>query len=188
MEARDLAESQRKTIFCVHHLGLGDAIVCLPIYRHFSETYNVVLPVKFHNVPSVQWMVRGLNVALLGVKDDTGAHNLADAAARRGARILRLGMFGKGFDEKRWSECMYEQAGIPFEDRWKKWTINRDPSREFEPQLKPYVFIHEDRNRGFQIKEAFLPKINRYRVMPNVTENLFDYCRLIEEAEEPVGR
>lgn len=173
------------TVFCVNHLGLGDHLVCLPIYRHFAETHNVLVPVKFHNIPSVQWMVRGLHVALLGVKDDEGMNNLADAAVRRGARVLRLGMFGKGFDEKRWDKVMFAQAGIPFEHRWSKWHVDRDLAREFEPPSKPYAFVHEDLDRNFAIDFS-----RAYTELPLVysqnyrTDILFDYCRLIENATE----
>lgn len=179
-----MAMESEPTIFIQGHLGSGDHLVCLPIYRHFSETHNVIVPVKFHNLPSVQWMVRGLNVALIGVEDDTGAHNLADATARRGARILRLGMFSKGFDEKRWSETMYEQAGIPFEKRWSDWKIDRDLSREFEPPKEPYIFVHDDERRGFKIDAKRLPNGWIECPIPGKTENIFDYCRLIEEATE----
>lgn len=173
------------TIFCRGHLGCGDHLVCLPIYRHFAETHNVLIPVKFHNVPSVQWMVRGLHVALLGVKDDASANNLADAAARRGARILRLGMFGKGFDEKRWDQVMYEQAGIPFEKRWTDWKVERDLSREFISPPQPYAFIHDDWDRGFRINPMNLPSdLGFVHAAHRKTDNIFYYVRLIENATE----
>ncbi len=174
---------ENPTIFILPHAGLGDHLVSNAIYRHFAQTHNVVIPVKKHNVSSVQFMLRGLPVAILQVEDDEEAKTLFRVAQKR-CDTLALGMFGKGFYEKDWDREFFRMANIPFEDRWNKWHVERDLSREFEPQIEPYVFIHEDRNRGFQIKEALLPKINRYRVMPNVTDNIFNYCQLIEEATE----
>lgn len=174
------------TIFVLPHGGLGDAIVCNAIFRHFAETHNVVIPIKFHNVPSVSWMLRGLPVALLGVHEDEAAKRLAVAAERRGHRVLRLGMFGKGFDEKRWGESMFAHAGIPFEKRWSDWKVERDLSREFEPPKEPYAFVHEDEKRGFTIDKNRI-SIDPLRLVLTTdakTDNLFDYCRLIENASE----
>lgn len=182
-------ESERRmkqeipTIFCVNHLGCGDHIVCNAIYRHFAETHNVVIPVKFHNVPSVQWMLRGLPVALMGVPDDEWGKNLAATCEKLGHRILRLGMFGKGFDEKRWDSVMYQQAGVPFEHRWKKWHVDRS-SYELAPPATPYVFCHEDSERGFLIDRARLPKGIEILRATKLTENIFDWCSVIEEADE----
>lgn len=173
------------TIFIVPHGGLGDHLVCLPIYRHFAQTHNVLIPVKTHNLPSVQWMLRGLPVAFFAITNDEQVKRLVDVAVKRGAEVLRLGMFGKGFDEKRWSECMYEQAGIPFEKRWSDWKVDRDLSREFEPPTEPYAFVHEDPKRGFILDRARVPmSIKIVCPYPGVTDNIFEYCRLIENATE----
>lgn len=188
---REMGRTEDKpTLFLVPHGGLGDHIVCLPIYRHFAQTHNVLLPVKNHNLPSVQWMLRGLPVAFFSITNDEQVKRLADVAAKRGAEILKLGMFGEGFDEKHWSESMFEQAGLPFEARWSKWKVDRDLSREFEPPNEPYVFLHEDEDRGFLIDwdRHIWPSVpDGSRVIlpePGKTENLFDYCRLIENATE----
>jgi hypothetical protein len=82
---------------------------------------------------------------------------------------------------------MFEQAGIPFEKRWSDWKIDRDLSREFEPPKCEYAFVHEDTARGFCINgvDASIP--NHMAIVfaqKGRTDNLFDYCRLIEGATE----
>jgi hypothetical protein len=59
-------------LYVLHHLGMGDHIVMNAIYRNLAATYDlVVLPVKYHNVASMQYMLRDLpNVLIRPVEDD----------------------------------------------------------------------------------------------------------------------
>jgi len=169
-----------------HHLGAGDHLICLPIYRHFAAKYGLLIPVKRRNVETVQFMTRDLCRAILAVDDDAMADRLVETARKRGCLVLRLGMFAEGsFDEKQWDREFYRVAGIPFEARWAKWTVERDLSREFEPPKEPYVFVHQDVKRGFTLDYCRLPK-HLHMVEPELgkTENIFDYVRLIENADE----
>lgn len=188
MHKHHQVQDNEPTIFIHNHQGLGDMIVANAIFRHFAETHNVVIPVKKQNVPSVQFMLRGLPVALFGVEHDEEATRLSVAAQKRGVRVLKLGMFNSPFDEKQWDKEFYRVAGIPFEKRWSDWTIDRELSREFklpEPPSEPYMFVHDDEARGFVIDTMRLPDgLRIVHAAHRNTDTIFDYCRLIENATE----
>lgn len=166
-------------------MGLGDFVVANAIIRHFTQTHNVLIACKPQNVPSVQWMVRGLPVALLQ-GDDALADKLAIVAKRRGHDVLKLGMFNDGpFDEKIWDQEFFRQAGIPFEKRWSEWKAERDLSRELKPTRKEYALIHDDPKRGFVIDAKRLPSnLPIDLIEPGWTDNIFDWLTIIENATE----
>lgn len=180
-----MTKTEAKPIFVRPHLGMGDFLVCNSIFRHFAESNGIILPCKSANLPSVQFMLNGLTVAFLAVTNDEQVDRFTGIASMRGTEILKLGMFGEGFDGKRWDAAMFEQAGLPFEQRWTGFKVDRDLSREFEPPKEPYAFVHEDVQRGFVIRLARVPKdIKLVYPVIGQTNNLFDYCRLIENATE----
>lgn len=176
------------TIFIRPHLGLGDMLVSNAIFRHFAKTHGLIIPCKAHNLTSVQFMLRDIKPtpAFLSVTNDEQVNRLLGVAAKRGVDVLRLGMFANSsFDEKQWDKEFYRVAGIPFEQRWDGWKVERDLSREFEPPTEPYAFVHEDPKRGFILDRARVPmSIKIVCPYPGVTDNIFEYCRLIENATE----
>lgn len=168
---------------------MGDMILVNAIIRQLAQDQNVLLPCKRQNCESIQFMTRDLEgVALLAVDDDQKADRLAEVAEKQGRDVLRLGMFADGpFDEQHWDREFYRVAGVPFEQRWSKWHVDRDLSREFEPPNEPYTFVHEDAKRGFVIDSERCPDDGPEQLIfatPNRSDNIFDYCRLIENAEE----
>lgn len=180
-----MMESVPPAIFIQNHQGLGDMIVANAIFRRFAKDHSLIIPCKRHNLPSVQWMLRGLPVAFLAIDNDEQAIKFATIAERRCQRVLRLGMFADGpFDEKQWDREFYRVAGIPFEKRWNEWKIERDEEREFKPTRQRYAFIHEDRERGFGIDPNRLPDMPWDFAEPGWSDNIFDWCKAIEEAEE----
>jgi hypothetical protein len=178
-----------------HHLGLGDNIICNGIVRTLYPSFKIlVLPVKAENVVAVRWMFGDLpNIRILPVKEADEPGLVADAFDRAGARSIRIGLF-----DPRWREEMlsyfdaafYELAGIPFEARWAAFKVPRDVGAEervFQAVAPagPYIFVHDDADRGFGIDEQRLPR-NLARVRPRrgLTDVLFHYRKVIEGAAE----
>ena len=121
-------------------------------------------------------------IAILPIHDDEEMTSVAKAWK---GDHLRLGSFGKSFEPKEWDKSMFKQSGVDFNLRWDDASIPRDFSREFEQPDGPYGFMHDDFDRGFRIKKELLPKIRMLAPNhPRVTPNIFDYCRLIENATE----
>jgi hypothetical protein len=88
-------------------------------------------------------------------------------------------------------QSFYKQFNVPFENKWRKFCIERDKEREksiykFYGELQSnYAFLHEDPKRNQIIDRKYIDKkLDILEVNPIATKNIFDYCRLIEEAEE----
>lgn len=179
-----------------HNIGLGDHIVCNAIVRKLSPSYKIlVLPVKSNNVSAVRWMFSDLpNIRTLVVEGGHDPRLVADAFERAGAKATRAG----GMANPQWRDEMqmrfdaafYEQAGVPFEQRWTAFGAPRDCDAEADlfrrvAPADPYIFVHDDAGRGYAINEARLPRgIVRIRPRPGLTDILFHYRKVIEGAAE----
>lgn len=178
------------------HLGTGDMLVMNAIVRHYAKENQVCVVCKNRNLTTAAFMWRDLtNVELIGVEDndnDKEADEVSFYAEQQGFSVLRLGFTGKKpFDIQTWDKDLYRQAGVDFKMCWNGFKVNRQPSREIQnfDVDKKYTFIHEDRERGYTINEKYLPKkrtrgSSRIYAKPGVTDNIFDWWRVIENASE----
>jgi hypothetical protein len=100
---------------------------------------------------------------------------------------------GKYSEYINWVAMMYIQAGLNPNTMYKKFKIVRDKSRELLPPDKPYIFVHDDKQRGREIKihgsekEIYRPIVSK--ALPDGTYeyddfNIFDYLTIIENAKE----
>lgn len=168
-----------RALFIRWHLGLGDALICNGLVRHFAKSRTVIVPAKHHNVPSATFMFRDdPNIQVLPVQDDKAA----DEWAPWDAYVLKLGMFGENFSFHEWDRVMYKQAGVPFDVRWTGFKVERHPSSEIQPPSGKFAFVHDDHGRGMDITDAELPELPLIYAEKQPT--IFSYCRVIEEAEE----
>jgi hypothetical protein len=85
---------------------------------------------------------------------------------------------------------LYALAGVDFEKKWSNFFVKRDLSREKEFFEKivppgPYAFIHDDAIYSGLINPAKIaPSLMKVRAERNLTDNIFDYCTVIERADE----
>ena len=171
----------------LHHLGLGDHILCNGLIRSLPYD-SIVLCCKKHNAPSVAFMFRDMNVTIDTIASDADIDKYANSMREP---FLKIGYKGEGWNvnEGRFDSTFYKQAGIDFNNRWEKFHIPRDLTREREFMkqfnVKPheYIFVHEDVTRGYCIPniETDLTIVRPIFGMTNV---IFDYCILMQEAAE----
>lgn len=169
------------------HLGLGDAILCNAVFRAYAAAHEVFIPCKSPNCVSIRFMLRDLpNVTILPVDGDVEADHICRVVASEGHSVLRLGMFGgPPYSPATWDRDMFSQAKVPFEHRWSEWKCAREPERELTLSGREYAFIHDDRDRGFEIDPLRLPKELAWEfATPKTTNNIFDWCGIIENATE----
>ncbi len=182
------------------HLGLGDHILCNGIYRHFSKiSQKVVIPVKKHNLHSLQMMLFDRkNVEFFVVNDTNNLRKIADSINHifgNTHKIVKLGYFGDEFltdNNVNYDENFYLQAGVPFTNRWNdfEFSINRKNAGDICKLISKntkYDFVHDDKKRNFAINEKYLNS-ERTRIGPipgkNGVYSIFDYYPLIREATE----
>jgi hypothetical protein len=177
--------------------GLGDHLVTHGIVRSLTEKFKIiVIPAIDHNYISVKSMF----------SDDKKIHvfkypklrwemYVRDHIAyleKKGFESIALGSVGANFfinHQVRLDELFYEQAGYPLTYRWEKFYYPRDFQREnllFEKlnlRNKEYIFLHEDKSRGFEIDRAKLPKgLEIVEPKKSRTFSFFDYRQVIENS------
>lgn len=179
---------QKPEILIRSHLGLGDALICNAIVHHYASGHEVTFLCKPQNKISVAFMFRtNDNITVIDVADDAEADACAKECRAKGKKVLGLGLYGTpplpNPPQVGWDKVMYEQARMPFLDRWNKFRVARQESMEIEAPKGRYVFVHDDASRGFNIDRELLPKGVKI-VRPHKTEknNIFEWWDVIANA------
>jgi hypothetical protein len=182
-----------------HHLGLGDHIICNGMVRETYKKYSkLFLMCKYHNSESVKFMFRDLqNLIVCPIKDDTEASSILERE-RRQSDIIYIGNKRRDWLSQgdSWDRSFYRQAGMDFNIRWDSYCVSRDSEREnalYEKYFKnnsPYIFVHDAQFRNMLIDDKKIDIRNRkiFRILYTKenpeTNNIFDYCKILENAEE----
>ncbi len=174
-----------------HHLGMGDMIVHNGLVRYIynrdkSKYKDIYLLCYEHYADNIRYMYRDIDIKLLTVKKD---NEIYSAIINLGCEQedfhlndseIRRYFLGEGDD------IFYTLKGYDKSLR-KQFYIKRDLKKETEifneltDGLKDYIFVHDDIERGFQIKQ--LPDGVPYvRVPKNIP--IFDTLKVLENAKE----
>ena len=54
---------------------------------------------------------------------------------------------------------------------------------KLNPEGEDYIFIHDDPNRGYVVNRSLIES-NLKVITPIKTENIFDYCTILENAKQ----
>ena len=181
--------------YIYNHLGLGDHIICNGLYREIINTNDFyTLFVKHHNVETVSFMIKDLNnINIKSVNDDSEVISYLTANNVSKESIILIGFCqiplpgAKDFDDS-----FYIQHNLPFEKRWSSFKCDRDIESEknifdkFNVKEGEYVFIHDDKSRGYEIDESYIvnKELPIIRPIIGLTKNSFDYCYLMENSKE----
>ena len=176
------------SLFFFPHLGLGDHIICHGIVVELLKDHDkIIMPVKKHNVKSVDFLCKNLNVSIVPVDNDSHAEELARQFS---GKSVALGWRGRNFlkNQSSFSKSFYEQAEVSFNKAWDNFKIQRDTEREKKlyQQLvtqKPFAFVHDDTDRGL-VAHQLHTSLPIVRPDHNLSETIFDYCHIIEKAQE----
>ena len=181
-------------VYIYPHLHLGDNIVCNGLIRNLIKDYDQInLFIKQSKAPSVMWMYRDLkNIKYLMVQKEPQAEEWIKL--NNPQKLLKIGYEFRD-NNINFDQAFYKQYNIDFEKRWTDFYLDRDMEREksffkrFNVKEGEYIFFHEDNGNNY--KGKFI--INRKLVPQNVptiyakenyTNNIFDYCYIIEHAKE----
>jgi hypothetical protein len=177
------------------HNKLGDNLVCNGLVREYCKRYARVgifcIP---RYVESVSFMFRDLHNLRLEVVSD---HRHKQYFLWR----HRLHLTARRYDEVKKiyndpevgilaERQFYGLAGVPHEKKWESFFVERDSAREqvfFDRVVlaSRYQFVHDDDAYGRRMRRntlnAALPTVEAHK---SLTANIFDYCSVIERAEE----
>ncbi len=181
------------SIVVYHPVGLGDHLACSGIVRTYATTHDRVgVFCLEQNYPSVSALYRDLpNVTVLRVRShrDIQRFRLRNAmhlTRNHYDRVLNV----RVLDEEsgiQYEKQLYRSANVPIENLWDKFLLQRDAAAEralMEKLHAPgaYQFIHEDAR--FPLTPTKLSNLPALRPDLALTKNIFDYCSVIECAQE----
>lgn len=178
--------------YIYHHLGLGDHIICNGMVRLFHEKYKEIkLFCKKNNIENVNFMFSDLNnFELIPVNND---YDVIDYINKNNvhSNLIKIGFseMSKHQPPLTFDQAFYKIAEMDFSVRFDYFRVPRNYEMEdkvyndLNPNNEPYIFIHDDKERGFQIDKN---KINsKLKIIENNTKyGLFDMLKIIENAEE----
>ena len=189
-----------KKLFIHHHLGLGDHLDCNGMVRYILEKGDmdrVCVFSKSNYFDMIDYMYReteDIEVIKISKEDEYG--DVKRVVDENGGRLLVVGHQyypGKQAELSQNKNCwefFYEQIQVPYSVRYKYFHVERDEEEEqrvfdkLNPDNEPYIFIHEDADRGFLLnREHFIDK-NLKVIENDVTENIFHFTKILEDAQE----
>lgn len=178
--------------YIYHHLGLGDYIICNGLIRTIAdpkEDYYIFI--EKQNLTSVQWMYWDMpNIHFHIVDGWDEMHQLTDYLEANNQKVIRINFQEhKGYE---FDEYFYVINKVDFSKRWDSFHCQRDMQLEINLFKKynvtegKYIFLHDDSSRGFNIDESHIKHkhLPIIRPIPGLTDNIFDYCYLMEKSIE----
>ena len=177
-----------------HHLGLGDHIDCNGMVRYFAELYPeslINIPAKSNYYGMVAYMFRDSNQICVHEVDK---HNERNGIRNLYESIQPSEFFVVGHqfyptdpspDKNCW-EYFYEQFNIDYDVKYDNFYVQRDLEEEkrvfdkLNPTGEDYIFVHDDKDRGFEIELNSNLKV----VRNDITENIFWFPTILENAKE----
>lgn len=202
-----------KEVYIYQHLGLGDHIICNGLVREIANQNRDVIFYLFSKAPYVKsnhWMYRDVeNIKILGAYSEYPDHAVLEFIQNKnlGMNLLRTGynineisnmvpdgepqllkigheFFNNGVQ---FDNSFYNQFNMDFCKRWSSFYIKRDFEKEtslFESfnMERGYTVIHEDSYRRMVVRDV--NRDNCLVIDKNITENIFDYLTILENASE----
>jgi hypothetical protein len=181
------------SVYIFHHLGLGDHIIANGIVRTIAKKYDkVYLFCKSLNFKNVSRMYKDLPLKLI-LMEDPNSINFFMSLNPKNKYIISGGkpfwdIFNKSDNKFYIDEIFYQLAGVPIENKWKEFYIERDLEREKYVYYnilglkdgEEYSFIHDTAERRITKN---IPKMKI--IKPNNPEiSFFDFIYTIENAKE----
>jgi hypothetical protein len=178
--------------YIYHHLGLGDHIICNGLVRCLiKKEEEYIMFVKEHNLTTVKFMYRDLKNLSFLVGDDEFASNFIKENNLTHNDLIIAGFYTHPNAEE-FDDGFYLQNNIDFNSRWSNFKCERDYESEktifnkFGVKEGEYVFIHDDKSRGYEIDESYVINKDLPIISPVIgyTKNCFDYCYLMQHSKE----
>jgi len=187
-------------VLIIGHQGLGDHLICNSIYRDYAGKFDhVFIPVVKNYLSTIRQMLGDeSNITLIPLYSNYVYRQqkiLRNLFKLFGISSLDLGRLNSNYfrlNGMKIDEIFYFQAKVSIEDRWSEFAFKENRLRQnmLHDRLigdikKPYIFLHEDKPRGFIIDQDYLND-GSLVVRPDISLNftIFDYKSLIEGAAE----
>jgi hypothetical protein len=188
-------------VYISPHQALGDYLACNGLFREYAKKYSLcIIPVIKKYEREMEIMLGDITNIRMPVYPNRFYASYMEAHRKLlkekcGFNILNLGFPGEDFlvdPNLKLDGNFYRQAGLDLGLRWSNFSYVRNKSKEqalfnyFKLKNVDYIFIHEDKRRGFLIDRDCIPS-NKVIISPNplLTDfTIFDYRLIIEKASE----
>lgn len=176
--------------FIYQHLEMGDHIICNGLIREMCNCDNQsthILATRTINLESISFMYRDLdNLKIAKINGTCELPKVINES--KAEKFVKIG-HGLIDISKHFDQGFYDQHRVPFEKRWSSFFVKRDKDREdsFFDRFKidsGYAFVHEDAGRGMLVTKGLNTNLRIIKAERSLTDNIFDYLKLIENAEE----
>lgn len=158
------------------HLGLGDHIICNGLVRELAKRHGrVITYAKPHNMIAVMEMFYGVNVEVAPASEmPHDSHPV----------LYRIGFEWRDralpFDAD-----FYRIAHVPFAKRWNSFGAMLPTDQVGPIPKEPYVFLHEDVERGFLVDRGRIPSgVRVVEAEYGKTPSIFGYYALMAKAAQ----
>jgi hypothetical protein len=181
----------QSAVFLDHHSRLGYQLIMNGAIREYCKRYDQVgifsIP-KYH--ATVSYMLRdlkNLQIVLAPTNNARRLFALKNLVTRRYDHIVSAR--NEDLETGILPELQfYKMAGVAHEKKWNSFFVEREPAREKKlynelATSEPYIFIHDD-SRFPMDPSRIASASHQVRPQESLTDILFDYCSLIEHAEE----
>jgi len=187
---------------CIHHhLGLGDHLDCNGMVRYIlknSDYDKIYVFSKSKCYEIINYMYNdnpNIIVVKIDEKKNEDQQVFEYVKNNEFEHFLRVGFENYPFlkehlyDKNCW-EFFYDQVKIPYSAHVDYFYFERDNKQEqrvyekLNPKNKPFIFVHDDESRGLKVDRKHFADPKLEIVDNDVTENIFYFTKILEEAEE----
>tara|TARA_R110000824_G_scaffold3106_1_gene14227 strand:- start:72 stop:782 length:711 start_codon:yes stop_codon:yes gene_type:complete len=187
---------------CIHHhLGLGDHLDCNGMVRHFLKNADfdqIYVFSKSNYFSMIDFMYRDEeNIIVVEINKDQNEYEYIQSFVTDNNIdfFLRVGHENYPFlkehlyDKNCW-EFFYDQVKLPYNVRTNDFYFERNREEEqrvynkLNPENEPFVFVHDDKSRGYQVDRKHFVDSSLKVVENDITENIFYFTKILEEAKE----
>ena len=188
-----------KNLFIHHHLGLGDHFDCNGLVRYILKKWQydtVSIFSKDNYFSMVDFMYRDEdNIKVVKIdknKEYEEVLKIVSSSNPEFNALLTIGHsnYDHNAKNKNCWEIFYDQVEIPYNVRKDFFHIDRDLEEEervfskLNPANESFLFLHDDKERGFNLNRDHILNTDLRIIENDVTENIFYFIKILQEAEE----
>lgn len=174
-----------------HHSRLGDQFIMHGAIREYCKRYDQIgifsIPKYYRTVSYMFRDLKNLHIEIAVSERRRQWFKLKNMLTQEYERVI----YARGEDLETGvlpELQFYKMVDVNHEKKWSSFFVERERERELAlyrelVDSEPYIFVHEDAR--YPLNEAKITNMSP-RVSPReyITDNIFDYCTIIERAEE----
>jgi hypothetical protein len=177
--------------YMVHHLGLGDHIICNGLIREICKNIDLLyFPVKFHNFKNIARMFVDMQEKIKFVPIADDFHMMLSTKSFAHIQKIAIGIHKNSADLQKteFAKVFYNHANVDYSLRWDSFYVDYSHNQPVEDYKNEKIFIHDDRSRKLVIDESRTSSALAYRPSHSLGKpthhTIFDYIEVLKAVDE----